>query len=134
MARVDSRSRKITVMIIIVLHLVLTLCDVRWREMMVVFARLEKVIHVQYTVPQSMNQTVLKAEVILSYLGSHEEREALYAYAGFPPSTDCLDRGRSGPVLEQVLFLLLSPQPHKGLTMALEYLQGKGIRIFYLEG
>ncbi|KAK3876979.1 hypothetical protein Pcinc_018267 [Petrolisthes cinctipes] len=75
--------------------------------------------------PKSMNQTVLKAEVILSYLGSHEEREALYAYAGFPSSTDCLDRGRGGvgSVLEQVLFLLLSPQPNKGLTMALQYLQ-----------
>lgn len=117
---------------IIIMYYVQTLCDVRWREMLVFFVRLERVILIVCTVPQSMNQTVLKAEVILSYLGSHEEREALYAYAGFPPSTDCLDRGRSGLVLEQVLFLLLSPQPHKGLTMALEYLQGKGI--LYLEG
>ncbi|KAG7162905.1 WD repeat-containing protein 17-like 1, partial [Homarus americanus] len=49
-------------------------------------------------------------------------RESLYAYAGFPSSAECSQKA-VGPVLDQVLYLLLSAQPHKGLTMGLEFLQ-----------
>ena len=66
---------------------------------------------------------MLQAEVLISFLGSHEEQETLYSYAGFPPPVECPEKAL-GPVLDQVMYLLLSTQPYKGLNRALEFLQG----------
>lgn len=70
-----------------------------------------------------MNQTVLKTEVILSHMGTQEEHDRLYELAKFPPPAECFDRA-VGSVLDQVLYLLLSTQPHKGLSKGIEFLQG----------
>lgn len=72
---------------------------------------------------QGMNQTVLKAEVILSHMGTQEEHDRLYELAKFPPPAECFDKA-VGSVLDQVLYLLLSTQPHKGLSKGIEFLQG----------
>lgn len=70
-----------------------------------------------------MNQTVLKAEVILSHMGTQDEHDSLYELAKFPPPAECFDKA-VGSVLDQVLYLLLSTQPHKGLSKGIEFLQG----------
>ncbi|XP_050694797.1 WD repeat-containing protein 17-like isoform X3 [Eriocheir sinensis] len=72
--------------------------------------------------PEGMNQTVLKAEVILSHMGTQEEHDRLYELAKFPPPAECFDKA-VGSVLDQVLYLLLSTQPHKGLSKGIEFLQ-----------
>nr|XP_045611784.1 WD repeat-containing protein 17-like [Procambarus clarkii]XP_045611785.1 WD repeat-containing protein 17-like [Procambarus clarkii] len=82
----------------------------------------ELAIDLTKTLPEGTDKTILQAEVLLSFMGGHEEQEALYAYAGFPPSADCPEKA-IGSVLDQVLYLLLSPQPHKGLSKGLEFLQ-----------
>lgn len=76
---------------------------------------------------QGMNQTVLKAEIILSHMGTQEEHDSLYEQGKFPPPAECFDKA-VGSVLDQVLYLLLSAQPHKGLSKGIEFLQG----IYYL--
>nr|XP_053636053.1 WD repeat-containing protein 17-like isoform X1 [Cherax quadricarinatus] len=82
----------------------------------------ELAIDLAKTLPEGIDQTVLLAEVVLSFIGGHEEQEALYAYAGFPPSAECPEKAL-GSVLDQVLYMLLSAQPHKGLSKGLEFLQ-----------
>ncbi|KAG0722570.1 WD repeat-containing protein 17 [Chionoecetes opilio] len=72
--------------------------------------------------PEGVNQTILKAEVVLSHIGSPEERDHLCELAKFPPSAECFDKA-VGSVQDQVLYLLLSTQPHKGLSKGLEFLQ-----------
>ncbi|XP_066956128.1 WD repeat-containing protein 17-like isoform X1 [Macrobrachium rosenbergii] len=74
------------------------------------------------TLPKGTDSTVLQAEVLISFVGSHEEQESLYTYAEFPSPVECPEKAL-GPVLDQVMYLLLSTQPYKGLNKALEFLQ-----------
>ncbi|ROT79673.1 putative WD repeat-containing protein 17 isoform X2, partial [Penaeus vannamei] len=74
------------------------------------------------TLPQGTNRTILLAEVLIAFVGGHEERETLYARAGFPTPVECPEKA-IGSILDQVLYLLLSTQPYKGLNKALEFLQ-----------
>lgn len=62
--------------------------------------------------------------MLIAFVGGHEERETLYARAGFPTPVECPEKA-IGSILDQVLYLLLSTQPYKGLNKALEFLQGK---------
>ncbi|XP_042232869.1 WD repeat-containing protein 17-like isoform X2 [Homarus americanus] len=82
----------------------------------------ELAIDLTKTLPEGTDRLILQTEVLLSFTGRADERESLYAYAGFPSSAECSQKA-VGPVLDQVLYLLLSAQPHKGLTMGLEFLQ-----------
>ncbi|XP_047481224.1 WD repeat-containing protein 17-like [Penaeus chinensis] len=74
------------------------------------------------TLPQGTNRTILLAEVLIAFVGGHEERESLYTRAGFPTPVECPEKA-IGSILDQVLYLLLSTQPYKGLNKALEFLQ-----------
>lgn len=72
---------------------------------------------------QGVNQTILKAEVILSHTGTQQERDILYETAKFPPPAECFDKA-VGSVQDQVLYLLLSTQPQKGISRSIEFLEG----------
>ncbi|KAK7080428.1 hypothetical protein SK128_021778, partial [Halocaridina rubra] len=82
----------------------------------------ELAIDITKTLPEGTDRTVLQAEVLISFIGNHEDQETLYNYAGFPPPVECPEKS-IGPVLDQVMYLLLSTQPYKGLNKALEFLQ-----------
>ncbi|CAL4172943.1 unnamed protein product, partial [Meganyctiphanes norvegica] len=69
-----------------------------------------------------IDQNLLVGEVLISFVGGHEEREAIHAYAKFPPPIDCPQLAE-GNIQDQVLYNMLSTQPHKGLIIAMEYLK-----------
>lgn len=56
-------------------------------------------------------------------MSTQEEHNSLYELAKFPPPAECFDKA-VGAVLDQVLYLLLSTQPHKGLSRGIEFLKG----------
>ncbi|XP_045113908.1 WD repeat-containing protein 17-like isoform X1 [Portunus trituberculatus] len=79
-------------------------------------------IELAQTLPEGVNQTILKVEVILSHTGTQQERDTLYESAKFPPPAECFDKA-VGSVQDQVLYLLLSTQPQKGISRSIEFLE-----------